>query len=74
MALSLAGSEKQGYMHNLTKSCKISEPYKEGQDLMLIIDLYSSRCIYDLSFIALALIVSEKLTKTWKPGKNFRSQ
>ena len=55
-------------MQNLIKSCEVSELYKVGLDSMLMIDLYSSRCRHDPSFMALTLIVSENdlNTKTRK--------
>ena len=48
-------------MQNLIISWEASELLKVGQDSMFMIDLYSSRCIHDPSFMALALIVSEKM-------------
>ena len=62
IALALTGSEKQGKMQNLTKSCEVSEPYKVGQDSMLMTDLYSSRCMHDPSLMV--LVFNDLNTKT----------
>ena len=60
---------------NLTKSCKVSELIKSRSRLNADggVNLYSSRCMHDPCFMALALIVSEKMTKTQKLDKSQRA-
>ena len=48
---------------NLTKGCKVSELQSRSRlNADAGVNLYSSRCMHDQSFMALALIVSEKMT------------
>ena len=58
MALALIVSEKMTYTQNLTK---VSEPYKVLK-IERRVNLNCLRCMHDPSFMALALIVSEKMT------------
>ena len=61
MALDLIVSEKMTYMQKLDKSQRTVKS-RSGLKIERRVDLNSSRCMHNTSFMALALIVSEEKT------------
>ena len=64
MALALIASEKMTKVQKLDKNLYGQWTVKSNSRLSIdgSFDLHSSRCMHDPSFMALALIVSEKMT------------
>ena len=76
MALALIVSEKMTYMQKLDKNLHSQWTIKRRSRISSdgSFELHSFWCMHDLSFMALALIVSEKMTYTQKLNKNLQSQ